>query len=252
MYIFYFVTNMTKQQLAYTARIEKQGKIQNMHKAFVLMKKLDTPLGPQGITHDEKVALIWRLLSGMEGNRHDKKMKPFTWDMAVNEADSTVTLSFSSVVEEFTDVLLAEADRIMNEGKALQLGHGALWTVIGVFPVEDLPYIGRSIRLETVTGMVCKGRGKFLASKEAGWKEAVIRGLCRKAHEFLGAEIAPEEVSIPLVEHRGYPKVIYKGCRMSLEDVSLLLKGPRPILEVAIYNGLGSHTGSGFGAVSYH
>ena len=216
------------------------------------MRKLNGSVSRKSLDHDDKVALVWRLLFAMEDNRHDKKMKPFTWDVAFNEADSTVTLSFSSILEEFTDTLLAEAQRVMEAGAALQFGHNAMWAVNGVFPVEDLPYIGKSIRLETLNGMVCRGRGKFLASKEPGWKEAVIYGLCRRAKVFLGADVTAEEVSIPFVEHIGYPKVTYKGCRMSLENVNLILKGPRPILEVAIYNGLGKHTGSGFGAVSYH
>ena len=223
-----------------------------MHKAFILLKKLNGSANLQNLAHDEKISLIWRFLAAMENNRHDKAMKPFTWDMTVNAADATVTISFSSIREEFTDALLTEAKRLLDAGTALQLGRGTMWTVTGVFPVEDLPYIGKSIRLETLTGMVCRGRGKFLASKEPGWKEAVIDGLCRRAKAFLGADVAAEEVSIPFVEHKGYPKVTYKGCRMSLENVNLLLKGPRPILEVAIYNGLGKHTGSGFGAVSYH
>ena len=223
-----------------------------MHKAFVLMKKLNGSVSPSSLIHDDKVALVWRLLHGMKDNRHDKKMKPFTWDMAVNEADSTVTLFFSSILEEFTEALLAEAKHLLETGAALQFGHGSLWAVSGVFPVEDLPYIGKSIRLETLNGMVCRGRGKILASKEPGWKDAVIASLCRRAKEFLGVNVAAEEVSIPFVEHRGYPKVMYKGCNMSLENVNILLKAPRPILEVALYNGIGSHTGSGFGAVSYH
>ena len=223
-----------------------------MHKAFVLMKKLNGELNSGQLSHDDKVPLVWRLLYGLKDNRHDKRMKPFTWDMTVSEADNTVTLAFSSILEEFTDALLAEAKRVMEAGAALQFGHGNLWTVTGVFPVEDLPYIGKSIRLETLNGMVCKGRGKFLASKEPGWQEAIIASLCRRAKEFLAVDVPADVVSIPFVEHKDYPKVMYKGCKMSLENVNLLLKGPRPILEIAIYNGLGSHTGSGFGAVAYH
>jgi CRISPR-associated endoribonuclease Cas6 len=220
------------------------------HRIVVLINKLN---GPE-VTRDNEVSLLWRFLEKNKNLQHNQEEKTFTWNMEAG-ALSSYTMTFSSydtkLVNDFFEIAKGLA------GQAVTVGT-TIWQVKEAMEIQDIDYIGEAIRISTVNGMVAmhkayNAEGKkynktydILTDKEA-WISSVINRLIRRTNNFFGTAYEKKDVSITRLTLDGYDTVKYKNASIPVQNVQFKLSAPKEIIESAIYGGIGSHTGSGFG-----
>ena len=230
------------------------------HRIIVSFKRI----GKHKANRDEEVSLLWRLLREKGDEQHNGKEKNFCWNMDVSDDPSMYSMVFSSIDTSVTDCLMRESKRLMESGTGIEVVGGSIWTVASVMPVEDFPYIGETISLVSTTGMIsirnawdyrknkaCR-RTHFLHDEEGyiGWVRQARKRLCRRTNKFMGTDYTEDDIVFEKVKQLGVSAVNYKGRNAPVQNVRVKIRAPKEVLETALYGGLGSSTGSGFGMVT--
>lgn len=221
-----------------------------MHRVMVLLNRK----GTDEVTHDEKMSLVWRMLRGTPV-QHTNMEKPYTWAMEESGAD-TYTLTFSCIDPAITELFLKKAQETVNQ--AIQIER-SFWIPVLAMPIQDIPYLQNVARIETQNGMICRhwyryptGRGRrtfYIRTDKEDFIAAVKRQLVRRAKLFSHKEFQTSDIQIKFLRLVNYGDVQYKGRQLHYQNVTFKIIAPKEIIELLVYGGAGSLTGSGFGMV---
>lgn len=213
------------------------------------------------ISHDEKMALIWRLVEETDKNIHKNEEKPYTW--SINNQGDKYVLLFSCIDDEIMERFTNHVNELKNAG--ISVGTN-IWKVTEVIPIEDYPFFNPTMRLMSLNGayfyqptegthkvtgkpIVYKRRVNVSKEPEEVAKQISFR-LIRRANKYLGTNFTDEDVKIRYVELiPGSGHIEYKGRTLGIQTITFKIKAPKEIMETALYGGIGALTGSGFGAV---
>ncbi|MBR2215860.1 MAG: hypothetical protein IJ849_08905 [Selenomonadaceae bacterium] len=230
----------------------------NTHRLVITLNRL----GKLPLTRDEEVSLLWRLLRGWEEERHDNSVKYYCWNMTGAEGTPLYSLVFSAVDTKITAAVWQAAEGLKAKGSGIEVVGGSVWTILSVMPVEDFPYLGEAVSLISTSGMLShrkqrrEGRRSyqtFFLNNPASvgeWIKQMQQRLARRTNDFFGTDYAPEDVLIDKAKHIATETVMYKGGKRLAQFVRLKIRAPREVLVMAIYGGIGTSTGSGFGMVT--
>ena len=230
------------------------------HRATIALERIQ--MGNKEISHDEKMALVWRLVEETDKNIHKNEEKPYTW-VLTEQGDQHYTLLFSSIDDSIMEKFAARAEEL--KGKGLSIGSN-IWKISEVISIEDYPFFNPTMRLMSLTGayfyQLTAGEHKVTGApinykrrvsvadepKEAA--NQIKFRLIRRANKYYGTNFTDDDVDVRYVELiPGSGHIEYKGRTLSSQKVTFRIKAPKEIMETALYGGIGALTGSGFGAV---
>ena len=230
------------------------------HRATIILERIQ--MGNKEISHDEKMALVWRLVEETDKNIHKNEEKPYTWAFT-EQGDQHYTLLFSSIDDSIMEKFAARAEEL--KGKGLSIGSN-IWKISEVISIEDYPFFNPTMRLMSLTGayfyeptegfhkvtgkpIVYKRRVRVDNEPEEVANQIRFR-LVRRANKYLGTNFTEDDVKIRYVELiPGSGHIEYKNRTMGIQTITFRIKAPKEIMETALYGGIGALTGSGFGAV---
>lgn len=221
-----------------------------MHRAMILLNRN----GTTEVTHDEKMSLVWRLLRDTPV-QHKNMEKPYTWTFEESGVN-IYTLTFSCIDSSITELFLKKAQASLNQ--AIQIER-SLWIPRMAMPIQDIPYLQNVARIETQNGMICRhwyrypsGRGRrtfYIKTDKEDFIEAMKKQLVRRAKLFFHKEIQTSDIQIKFLRLLNYGDVQYKGRRIHYQNITFKIIAPKEIVELLVYGGAGTLTGSGFGMV---
>lgn len=205
------------------------------------------------------MSLVWRLLENTPVH-HDEDEKPYTWTIE-KSGENNYTLTFSSIDTNISKLFLDNASK--NTNQAIQI-EDSFWVPVLAVPVRDIPFLENWARIETRNGMICwkqthtvDKNGKERHGKQtydintdkAGFIKAFKQRLIRRAKLFLGQTYTEDDIQVKFLQRTNYGYVEYKGLKTPYQNITCKLIAPKPIIELAVYAGVGTKTGSGFGMV---
>lgn len=230
---------------------------QRYHSAVLTLRMF-----PVDFTQEKKIGIFWRLAGKAGALVHSDQEKPYMFYFKETAPSmGTYDLCISSIDPDIIDAYLENAREVIEAGEAVDV-QGLKVRPVDAFPVRDLDYIGESVCLATETGCtVCKrirtkegrkSRYYLNPGKEAdipGWKSVVARKLAERAKLFMDVDIPQESIAIEILGTGNREFVNYKSAKLPTDKVQVEIAAPSPVIFAAIYGGIGSHTGAGFGAV---
>ena len=233
---------------------EKEG--MQHHSVTIMLKMYAGKL-----TKEQEIGIFWRLAGKAGSLVHSDQEKPYMFYFKKANDDGLYSLNISSIDPAIIDAYLENAREVIEAGEAVDV-QGLKVRPVDAFPVRDLDYIGESVCLATETGCtVCKrirtkegrkSRYYLNPGKEAdipGWKSVVARKLAERAKLFMDVDIPQESIAIEILGTGNREFVNYKSAKLPTDKVQVEIAAPSPVIFAAIYGGIGSHTGAGFGAV---
>lgn len=225
------------------------------HRVSVIVKKLV----PATVTRNEGVSFIWHILQkGDNAQLIDQlhrlaQIKPFTWNIEQYSA-TDFTVSFSCILPEIAECFKNGCDALT--GKTIQIAGGSAVFIDKSYIIEDIDYIGRSIWLQSVSGITVTKRRKqgkfylFITDNEDVWIERVKTNLLKRTRQFHSQNMSDVIMDISKLSIEKLTNVDYKSTVIPVQFVRLKLSTQnKAVIETALYGGLGEHTGSGFGMV---
>ena len=228
------------------------------HRLIISFNRLAT----HPVTRDEEVSLLWRLLKETEENTHDNAVKYYCWNMRQLDYSDFFSMVFSAVDVHVTEELLKNATALKESGHGREVRGGGVWTVTSVIPIDDLQYFGEAISLVSTSGMLAHRKQRcgdkrsyrtfFLNDRTTAeaWKQQLQERLVRRTNDFFGTDYTLADVQIIKAKHIFTETIMYKGGKRIAQYVRLKIKAPQEVLEMALYGGIGTSTGSGFGMVT--
>lgn len=221
-----------------------------MHRAVAIL----TRLTPQEVPHDSYMTLVWHILKAGNPQLADElhtakgRFRCYVW--GIEEWATGGTMTFSSIRPEITKAFLEGCANL--SGTAVLCGPVPLLVAQAV-PIKDLEYYGASMRLMakapisvTVRGDNGKKQHVFFTKNPDVWVRRVSENLRARAKAFLG--VTPE-FRLEVVDPGSHRAVRYKEGDIPGRYATVKAVGDADAIRMAIYGGLGEHTGSGFGLV---
>lgn len=219
------------------------------------------PIGTEDMpmTHEEALSLLWFLLGVTDKEAHKNKEKPFCWDF-IPQRDGYYSLFFSSICEEDVTKVYQKAQACK---EAFQY-RGNLLTIVSATPIADYVYYDNHLRLTSSSGAYLvrhlydpqKNRRHKVSinavSDPESCGELIRNKLIHRCQLFKGEDVKPTDIRISYLKsatRRPYDTCDAFHTKMPLQCVTFKLEAPVPILDTALYGGIGSCTGSGFGMV---
>ncbi len=214
------------------------------------------------ISHDEKMALVWRLIEETDKNVHKNDEKMYTW--CLNEqGERKYSLLFSSIDTTILEQFTKRAEELKNQG--LTVGSN-IWKITDVIPLEDYPFLNPTMRLQSLSGAYVyqlveephNDTGEIMQFKHSvhiGHNPTLAANiikhrLVRRANTVYGTEYTDNDVTIRYIELiPGSEPVHYKHRTIGSQMLTFRIKAPKEVMETALYGGVGHLTGSGFGSV---
>lgn len=229
------------------------------HRALILLTRV-APENKSDVSHDEKMSLVWRLLEESTVIHHDGEEKPYCWTMDYDKDTKSATLIFSSIFPDVTAKLIEKAKNII--GSAIRINQ-ANWIPNHAMAIQDIDYLDTWARISSTNGVVSwktihptidsirrlKKKTYDIDTDLTGFTNDIRDILIRKAKKFLQKDFAKEDIQIRHVHRLNYGHVDYKGMKIPYQNISCKIIAPQEIIELAVYGGIGSKTGSGFGMV---
>lgn len=246
-------------------KVSKEGKPQ-YHSAVITLSMLNLK---KIHSREYDVGIFWRLMGRTKRILHNNQEKPYMFyfrtlhvvGMNVNPFDCYRELVIHSIDPVVIDTCINNVRKLIKAGEAVDV-QGVAVRPIDAYPIKDLEYIGKKVYLATETGCCCckrirtksgkRSRYYLDPSKESDkeeWKLIIARKLATRAKRFLGEEVPDESIDIDILETGARQFVNYKSANLPTDFVKVKISAPAPIVFTAIYGGIGSHTGAGFGAV---
>lgn len=220
----------------------------NSRRAMLIFKH--TSMANKEFTHDDAVKLVWRFLNKRETQiQHHFVEKPYVWHIVPN-GDNFFSLVFSSIFPEITKDFYEEAKSMENGVVEV---NSSMVTVISVNPIADLDYIGEYLRISSYN-LVCQKNVRHKktsvnATEKEDFCAAIVSRLVRRAKVFLNLDISEEDIQVKFPKQLSFGTKKYKDGLIPVQDVEMKLVAPKEIIELALYSGVGSKSGSGFGTV---
>ena len=236
------------------------------HKAVVQFE------GIKNATKDDRnmwVATVWKLMqaSGMKGVQelHDSNtINGFVWNVEEQE-DGKFLFEFSSIREDLVQAVLDGANEAIKKGTAWNLSNDVIIKPTSAFPVEDLRIYDGTLRLAPVSGIIVNKivRNQYKNGKKKKHYEAinpvterqafvksVKQNLLQKVNKFAGTNIKEDECQIRIIASGCQTSMPFRGLPFVGSMCSIQIKGPKKLLETALYAGLGKMNGLGFGMMT--
>jgi len=228
---------------------------QKYHSAVITLKFFAGEL-----TREQEIGIFWRLAGKAEKLVHNEQEKPYMFYLK-QIGEGIHELNISSINPDIIEAFVENARSLIEAGEGIDV-QGIKIRPLDVFPVKDLDFIGEKVVLATETGCCCckrirtktgkRSRYYLNPSKESDaeeWKAIIARKLSERAAMFMGEEVPPEDIQIDILQVLDREFVKYKSARLPTDKVQIEIAAPSPVIFTAIYGGIGSHTGAGFGAV---
>lgn len=203
--------------------------------------------------HSELVTLIWAVFASSPlGKRkvqamHDAQtFSPFTWSYTMN--GNEVSLSFSALPDEVIQPFIASLKTLT--GIAITVP-GCAFKIKSVFPQEDLAFLMPRMTLRAQSGInvTCGGTGHkkplWYESDNTRWLKRIEEGLIRKADFFCPGK--EHTAHVDRVRKSFITKTLYHGANLCYPAYTFRLQADEDTMKVALYAGVGQHTGIGFG-----
>ena len=235
-------------------KTKKEG-VPQYHSA-VLMLKIFT----DSLTEEQKIGIFWRLAGKVGALVHSNQEKPYMFYFR-KPSFGLYELNISSLDASIIKAYISNAEAMIATGEAVDV-QGLKVRPVDVFPVKDLDYIGEKVCLVTETGCcVCKRirtkSGKrsryYLDPRKENdveeWKGIIARKLAARTKMFTGNEVEEGSIAVEVIDATRREFVNYKSANLPTDKVQIEITAPSPAVFTAIYGGIGSHTGAGFGAV---
>jgi len=231
------------------------------HRVTVILERIQMSAEAE-LSRDAKMALVWRLIQETDKNIHKNEEKFYTWHFDTQN-EQKYTLLFSCLDNDILEKFVNRANEL--KGQGLSVGTD-IWKIVEVIPIEDYPFLSASLRLQSLNGACIrhlvrgfhsiKGedtlltRDIYVKYDSALAVEILKHHLVKRANKIYGTEYTKDDVGIRYLELLpGSERVTYKDRRMASQLVTFRIKAPKEIMETALYGGIGSLTGSGFGSV---
>lgn len=212
------------------------------------------------LTREQEIGIFWRLAGKAEKLVHNDQEKPYMFYLNQTKRD-LYALNINSINPDIVDAFVENVRSLVEAREAVDV-QGIKVRPRDAFFVRDLDYIGEKVCLTTETGCCCCKRIRTKTGKRSRyyldpkkeedvkeWKTIIARKLVDRAMMFLGQEVRPESVQIDMLEVRDREFIEYKSAKLPCDKVTIEISAPSPVIFTAIYGGIGSHTGTGFGAV---
>lgn len=234
----------------------KEG-VQKYHSVVLMLKFFAKKL-----TREQEIGIFWRLAGKAESLVHNNQEKPYMFYFnPVNPSEGLYELNISSIDSDIISACMDSVRELIDAGEAVDV-QGLKVRPVDVFPVKDLEYIGEKVCLVTETGCCCCKRIRTKAGKRSRyyldpkrendieeWKNIIARKLSARTKMFLGIDIPTELIRVDVLDVKAREFVSYKSANLPTDKVQVEITAVSPVIFTAIYGGLGSHTGAGFGAV---
>ena len=242
----------------------KEG-VPQYHSAVLILNKY--PLGTL-LTREEEIGIFWRLMGKTQNIAHNNQEKPYMFyfktrvnPFRAHEISSQMELHVSSIESKVIEAFISNVRALIEAGEAVDV-QGTTIRPLDVFPVKDLDFIGEKVCLVTETGCCCCKRIRTKSGKRSRyyldprkesdveeWKAIIARKLAARTKMFMGVEVPEDTVSVDIISTKPRQFVNYKSANLPTDFVQIEVSAPSPAVFTAIYGGIGSHTGAGFGAV---
>ncbi len=226
------------------------------------------------IVRDTWVAAIWHLLAvadETEAKRlHDASVpKGFVWHVTQDNAqdENVFLMEFSCIRPELVEMMKKGAEIYRADKTAYQLSGDIILRIKDYFDVND-PFLSSGcLRLAPVTGMILDRSVKAKKRKdndEPGPKRISLNpyadqiAFCRrlkhnlllKAKLLLGENYEPKDIGLRIISSGTEEAMPFRGIPLRGHLCSVQLVAPKPVLEIALYAGLGRMNGLGFGMMT--
>ena len=213
------------------------------------------------------VAAIWRLftLSGMKdvAKFHDyNDSKGFIWNLE-EVSQNNFSLEFASIREDLVQAVSDGAKSLIQKGEALSLSKDVILKVLDVVPVQDFAIVDGSLRLNAVSGIIVnrhtkigcgKGKRRHYAVSPYENRDSYLgrikRNLIAKVRAFCDKTLTEEDFGVSILSAGLSQSISYQNISLQGYPCSLQITGPKEVLEVALYAGVGTHNGFGCGMLT--
>ena len=235
-------------------RHAKEG-VPQYHSAVLMLK-----IFADDLTQEQKIGIFWRLAGKVGALVHSNQEKPYMFYFR-KPSFGLYELNISSLDASIIKAYISNAEAMIATGEAVDV-QGLKVRPVDVFPVKDLDFIGEKVCLVTETGCCCCKRIRTKSGKRSRyyldprkesdveeWKAIIARKLAARTKMFMGVEVPEDSVSVDIISTKPRQFVNYKSANLPTDFVQIEVSAPSPAVFTAIYGGIGSHTGAGFGAV---
>ncbi len=232
----------------------KEG-VPQYHSAVLMLK-----IFADDLTQEQKIGIFWRLAGKVGALVHSNQEKPYMFYFR-KPSFGLYELNISSLDASIIKAYISNAEAMIATGEAVDV-QGLKVRPVDVFPVKDLDYIGEKVCLVTETGCCCCKRIRTKSGKRSRyyldprkesdveeWKAIIARKLAARTKMFMGVEVPEDTVSVDIISTKPRQFINYKSANLPTDFVQIEVSAPTPAVFTAIYGGIGSHTGAGFGAV---
>lgn len=227
------------------------------------------------IIRDTWVSTIWHLLAvadPAEAKRlHDStEMKGFVWN--VTKENDEYLMEFSSILPKLVSMIETGAKKYKEGQTAFQMADDILLKVTDAFGIDDIRDIPSCLRLSAVTGMILDRKfphkkiryfqklnpGVPIPKKDdihpfddqVEFCKRLKRNLCQKAKELLDQDFTTKDFNLRIITSGTDEEMPFRNIPLVGHRCSVQIAGPKPILELALYAGLGRMNGLGFGMMT--
>ena len=235
-------------------RHAKEG-VQQYHSAVLMLK-----IFADDLTQEQKIGIFWRLAGKVGALVHSNQEKPYMFYFR-KPSFGLYELNISSLDARIIKAYISNAEAMIATGEAVDV-QGLKVRPVDVFPVKDLDYIGEKVCLVTETGCCCCKRIRTKSGKRSRyyldprkesdveeWKAIIARKLAARTKMFMGIDMSEDSIGVDIISTKPRQFVNYKSANLPTDFVQIEVSAPSPAVFTAIYGGIGSHTGAGFGAV---
>ncbi len=232
----------------------KEG-VPQYHSAVLMLK-----IFADNLTQEQKIGIFWRLAGKVGAMVHSNQEKPYMFYFR-NPSFGLYELNINSLDANIIKAYIKNAEAMIATGEAVDV-QGLKVRPVDVFPVKDLDYIGEKVCLVTETGCCCCKRIRTKSGKRSRyyldprkesdieeWKAIIARKLAARAKMFMDVEVPEDAINVDILGTKPRQFVNYKSANLPTDRVQIEVSAPPSIVFTAMYGGIGSHTGAGFGAV---
>lgn len=235
----------------------KEEGVQKHHSVTIMLKFF-----AGNLTREQEIGIFWRLAGKAESLVHNNQEKPYMFYInPVNTSEGLYELNVNSIDPNIIEACYESVTALVKAGEAVDV-QGLKVRPVDAFYVKDLDYIGEKVCLTTETGLCCCKRIRtktgrrsryYLDPRKSSdieeWKAILARKLSDRTKQFMDIEIPAETINIDILDVQSREFITYKSANLPTDRVQVEISAVSPVIFAAIYGGLGSHTGAGFGAV---
>ncbi len=225
------------------------------------------------IKRESWVAAIWHLLGVVNFQNakelHDRNVpKGFVWNVT-RRGETTYCMTFSSIRPKLVEMLKTGAETQMKSGKAFTLSDDVILKIKNITEVDDYFIKSSLIRLSPITGIILDRRIKVKKSKLHGdnpnrsklvpmnpfddridFEKRLKNNLILKLKTLSDLEYSPDNIRLRIISSGEEKDMAFREVPLRGHYCSVQINAPKPVLEMALYAGLGRMNGLGFGMMT--